>query len=168
MALGDPASRLSLGERIALYAQVAWPRALPAYALTITHPAFAHAFAGDAAMAHRFAAIFARTAPGPLCDGALAPRIAKGGVGHYANQLMTTVHGRFDPRSRLRRVRDPARPARRVRLRAARERQRPRGRDSRRRARRDPRRRSPALRRASRAPSSSCAGSCGACRERGP
>ena len=108
VAPGDPASRLTTGERLGLYTRALQPRSLLAYALTVTHPDFAHAFAGDAEMDHRFAALFAASRPGLLCNGHLASRIATDGVGHYANQLTGTARERFDPRVRLRKVRVPA------------------------------------------------------------
>lgn len=108
VAPGDPAVRLTSGEKLALYGQALRPRSLLAYALTVTHPRFAHAFAGDAEMDHRFAALFAKTRPGLLCDGRLAGQIATDGVGHYANQLTRTDQGRFDPRPLLSDVHVPA------------------------------------------------------------
>lgn len=105
---GNPVSRLTTGERLSLYAQAVRPRSLLTYALTITHPGFAHAFAGDAEMDRRFAQLFAASRPALLCDGHRASSIATDGVGHYANQLTLPERGRFDPRARLRRISVPA------------------------------------------------------------
>jgi len=102
----SPVSRLSVGEKVGLYARTARPRSLAAYTLTITRPAAARAFAGDAEMDRRFSALFGRSRPGLLCDGRLADRISVDGVGHYANQLTAKYGGRPDPLPALRH--DPA------------------------------------------------------------
>ncbi|MBX6751185.1 MAG: alpha/beta hydrolase [Micromonosporaceae bacterium] len=84
---GDPTLRLSAGERVRLYARLAWPRNLFAYALTAVSPQVAHAVASDAEMDRRFTAVYGDTTSALFCDPALTGRLGTTGVGYYANQI---------------------------------------------------------------------------------
>jgi len=84
---GDPTVRLSAGERARLYARLAWPRNLFAYALTAVDPQVAHAVASDAEMDRRFAAVYGDTTPALFCDPHLTDMLGTSGVGYYANQV---------------------------------------------------------------------------------
>jgi len=97
-------ARLTDAERRKVYATLAPPRALLAYALVQVSPLAAHAYAGDAEMDARFDTLFARVAPGLVCDSRALPPEPIHGLGFYANQVPQAAGSLplTDPRPALR------------------------------------------------------------------
>lgn len=102
-------ARLTEAQRREVYAALLSPRAMLAYALVQVSPQAAHAYAGDAEMDARFDILFARIAPGLVCDSRALPPEAIHGLGFYANQVPQAAGTRppADPRSALRSVTTP-------------------------------------------------------------
>jgi hypothetical protein len=76
--------RLSLRDRLAVYALLLQPRALLSYALLQVNPRAAYAFAGDAEMDARFDRVYNRTRPALHCAGK-PPGPPLNGLGFYAH-----------------------------------------------------------------------------------
>jgi proline iminopeptidase len=81
---GDPTSRLTVRERLGVYALLLHPRALLAYGLLQADARAAHAFAGDAELDARFDAVYNRTETAMHCRGA-PPGPELHGLGFYAH-----------------------------------------------------------------------------------
>ena len=80
-----PQTRLSLRDRIGLYAAASRPRNLFVYGLTVADPDVAHWFAGDAEMDSRFAGLYRRAAPGTTCSG--RTELPRSSLGYFAAQV---------------------------------------------------------------------------------
>lgn len=102
--------RLTPLQKWRAYAVLLQPRALLAYALVQVNPRAAHAFAGDREMDARFDVLFARVAPGIVCDARSLPQGEIHGLGFYANQVPQAANAPrpADPRPALRAIRAPA------------------------------------------------------------
>ncbi|MEV0154908.1 alpha/beta hydrolase [Micromonospora sp. NPDC050686] len=103
---GAPQSRLDDAARRRVYALLAPPRALLAYALTKVDPAAAHAFAGDRELDARQDRVYAALQPAMHCPGRAAPRLH--GLGFYANHVPENM--RRSPAQRARDLRMSAVP----------------------------------------------------------
>lgn len=88
---GNLPSRLTLAERLSLYALLLWPRATLGYSLLQVNPPAAHAFADDREMDARFDRVYARSEPALHCRGAPAgPELH--GLGFYVSAVPRRPH----------------------------------------------------------------------------
>lgn len=83
---GAPQDRLSMTEKVALYAKLLQPRPLTVYTLLQINPRAAHHFAGDAEMDARMDEIYALVEPGLHCRQRAAGQPLHG-LGFYASQF---------------------------------------------------------------------------------